>query len=127
MHFDLSTTEQHTGYPPWMLSTLYFVKFLPLLLWTEAFKNTRFWKTMKHSERTFISTKILWGIKDYTFSHGTEHTQSLRLKAMPQSDFKSWTNILKNQWIPNWRRKITHTHTYTHTKCWYTVRFLVSK
>jgi hypothetical protein len=37
----------------------------------------------------------------------------------------------KNQWIPNWRRKITHTHThtttYTHTMCRYTVGYLVSK
>jgi hypothetical protein len=39
----------------------------------------------------------------------------------------------KNQWIPNWKRKIIHTHTHTqthtypHTKCWYTVHYLVSK
>jgi hypothetical protein len=35
----------------------------------------------------------------------------------------------KNQWIPNWTRKITHTHTHTHTytKCWYNIRYLLSK
>jgi hypothetical protein len=44
---------------------------------------------MKHWERTFISAKILWGTKEYTFSHGTEHTLSVRLKAVAQIDFKA--------------------------------------
>jgi hypothetical protein len=44
---------------------------------------------MKHSENIFISTKILCGTKEFTFSHGTEHTKPVGLKAVPQSDFKA--------------------------------------
>jgi hypothetical protein len=50
---------------------------------------------MKHSESTFISAKILWVKKEDTFLHGTEHTQSVQLKAVLQSDFKAGTYILK--------------------------------
>jgi hypothetical protein len=82
---------------------------------------------MKDSERTFISAKILWGTKDYIFSHGTEHTQSLLLKAVFQSDFKPWTYILKISEFQIQQENLTHAHTHTHTKCWYTVRYLVSK
>jgi hypothetical protein len=52
-------------------------------------KHHKLWKNMKNWEMSFISTKILWGTKEYTFSHGTEHTWSLRLQAVPQSDLKA--------------------------------------
>jgi hypothetical protein len=79
-------------------------------------KHQKLWRNLKYSERTFISVKILWGIKDYTFSHGTKHTQSVRLKAVPQSDFKARTYILKNSEFQIEQEKShTHTHTHTHT------------
>jgi hypothetical protein len=85
-------------------------------------EHQKLWRNMKHSERTFIYSKILWDTKESPFQHGTEHTQSVRLKAVPQSDFNGWTYILKNQWIPNWTEKShihahKHTHMYTHPKC----------
>jgi hypothetical protein len=70
--------------------------------------------------------------KSTTFPHGTEHTQSLPLKAVPESDFKAWTYILKiSEFQIEQEKSHTHTHTHTHTykntKWWYTVPYLVSK
>jgi hypothetical protein len=64
--------------------------------------------------------------KSTTFPHGTEHTQSLPLKAVPENNFKSWTYILK---ISEFQieQENTHTHTYTSPKCWYIVLYLLSK
>jgi hypothetical protein len=76
-------------------------------------EHQKLWKTMKHSERTFISTKILWGTKEYTFSHGTEHTQSVRLKAVLQSDFKDWTYSIK---ISEFEIEQEKSHTHIHTQ-----------
>jgi hypothetical protein len=131
IHFDPRTIEEHTGCTPWKLNTPYSVKLLSSLLWTEAFRNTRNWRkpwsTRKgHSFRQRFSEVQ----KCTSFPHGTEHTQSVRLKAVPQSDFKSWTYILKiSEFQIEQEQSHTHTHTntYTHTKCWYTVSYLVSK
>jgi hypothetical protein len=99
-----------------MLTIPYSVKLLSSLLCTESFRNTRNcskpWSTQKgHS----FPQRFSGGTKEYTFSHGTEHTQSVWLMAVPQSDFKAWAYSL------------THRHTYAHTKCWYTFCYLVSK
>jgi hypothetical protein len=67
---------------------------------------------MKHLARTFISTKILWDTKESPIQHGTEHTQSVRLKAVPQSDFKTWTYILK---ISEFQIEQEKSHMYTPT------------
>jgi hypothetical protein len=67
---------------------------------------------MNHLWRTFISAKLLWGRKEYTFSHGTEHTQSVRLKAVPQTVFKPWTYILK---ISEFQIEQEKSHTHTNT------------
>jgi hypothetical protein len=105
-------------------------------LWSEDYRVThrvycmnayyqKLWKTMKHSERTFISAMILWGTKEYSFSswnwtHKVSATQGcLWLKVKSRFDIHS-----KTQWIPNCTRK---NHTHTHTKWWYNVRYLVSK
>jgi hypothetical protein len=95
------------------------VKLLSSVLWTEAFRNTRNrskpWSTQKgHSFLQRFS-----GVqKSTTFPHETEHTQSVRLKAMPQSEFKSWTYILKFNEFQIEKEKYTHTrkHKLTHNK-----------
>jgi hypothetical protein len=68
---------------------------------------------MKHLARTFISTKILWDTKESPIQHGTEHTQSVRLKAVPQSDFNGRTCVLKIREFQVEQEK-SHTHTHTH-------------
>jgi hypothetical protein len=69
-------------------------------------------------ERTFISIKILSGGKECKFSHGTEHTQSVQLKGVPQSDFKAYTYILKISESKLNKKTLTHTHTHAdiHTQ-----------
>jgi hypothetical protein len=127
---DLKTKEESTGYTPWMLSTPYSVKLLSSFLWTEAFRNTRNGENHEALGKDIHFHKILWGTKEYTFSHWTEHTQSVRLKAVLQCEFKAWKYIRKISEFQMEQEKshtLTHTHTYTHTKCWYTVRYLVSK
>jgi hypothetical protein len=114
MHFDPRTIEEHTGCTPWMLSTPYSVKLLSSLLWTEAFRNTRNcskpWSTGKvHSfPQRFSGVQ-----KSRRFLHGTKPTQSLRLKSVPQSEFKAWTYILKISEFQIEQEK-SHTHTDTH-------------
>jgi hypothetical protein len=95
--------------------------------------HQKLWRTLKHSERTLISVKILWGTKEYSFS-SWNWTHTLSVTQGCASKWIQGLNIhCKNQWIPNWTRKITHTHTHTHTqtyanpKCWFTVHYLVSK
>jgi hypothetical protein len=124
--------EEHTGCTPWMLSTPYSVKLLSSLLWTESFRNTRNcskpWSTRKgHSfPQRFSGVQ-----RSIIFPHGTQHTQSVRLKAVRQSEFKSWTCILKFHEFQIEQEK-SHTHTHTHNthihkqKCWYTVCYLGS-
>jgi hypothetical protein len=52
------------------------------------------------------------------------------LKAVTQSDCKIWIYILIISEFQIEQEKFclpTHTHAYTHTKCWYTIRYLVRK
>jgi hypothetical protein len=70
--------------------------------------------------------------KSTPFPHGTEHTQSVWLKAVTQSEFKSWMYILKiSEFQIEVQKSHTHTntktHTYTHTRFWYSVLYLVRK
>jgi hypothetical protein len=78
---------------------------------------------MNFSGRTFISGKILWCTKEYTFSLWNWTLTVIET----QGCASKWTQGLyihsKNQWIRNWTRKITD----THKKCWCTVCCLVSK
>jgi hypothetical protein len=81
---------------------------------------------MKQSESTFISAKIIWGTKDYTFSslhwtHTVSDTQGCASKWIQIMNIHSKVNEFKIE------QEKSYTHTYTHTKCWYTVRYLVSK
>jgi hypothetical protein len=61
-------------------------------------------------------------IFSWNWTHTVSATQGCASKWL-----QVWTIHFKNQRIPNWTCKSTHTHkhTYTHTKCWYTVRYLV--
>jgi hypothetical protein len=45
----------------------------------------------------------------------TEHTQSVRLKAVPQNDFNTWTYIVKINELKI-EQENTHTHMHTHTQ-----------
>jgi hypothetical protein len=127
IHFDLRTIEEHTDCTPWMLSTPYSVKLLSSPLWTEAFRNTRNcskpWSTRKgHSFPQRFS-----GLQKSTpFPHGTEHTQAVRIKAVPQNEFKACAYILKISEFQIVQEK-SHTHTHTYTKFWYAVDYLVNK
>jgi hypothetical protein len=111
-----------------MLSSLYSVKLLSPLLWTEAFRNTgncgKPWSTLKgHSFLQRFS-----GVQKSTNFLMELNTQSLRLKAVPQSDFKTWILILKiSEFQIEQEKAQTNTHTHTQTKCWYTVCYLVRK
>jgi hypothetical protein len=68
---------------------------------------------MKHSERTHISEKILYGTKGYSFSSWSwTHTVSVT-QGCASKWFQGFNIHSKHQWIPNWTRKITHTNTYT--------------
>jgi hypothetical protein len=80
-------------------------------------------QTMTYSERTFISGKILWGTKEYNFSSWYWIQQSVLVKAVPQSESKACTYILK---ISEFQIEQEKSHTHTHTKWWCTVRYLVS-
>jgi hypothetical protein len=135
IYFDLSTIEEHTGCTPWMPSTHYSVKLLSSLLWTEVFMNTRncskLWSTRKGHTFPKRFSMVQRGT---AFPHGAEHTQSVWLKAVPQSDFKGSTYILNTSEFQIEQEKShtqTHTHadacTYTHTKCRHAVHYLVSK
>jgi hypothetical protein len=127
IHFDPKTIEEHRVCTPWMLNTPYSVKLLSTLLWTEAFRNTRNcskpWSTRKgHS----LLQRFSGGTKEYTFSswnwtHTFSVTQGCASKWIQDLNIHS-----KKQWIPNWTRKLRHTHTthtHTNTKCWYDVRY----
>jgi hypothetical protein len=115
IHFD-SEVHKHTQ---WMLSIPYSEKLLPSLQWMETFRNTRNcgtpWSTQ--GGHSFISAKILWGTKHYTFpswnwTHTVRPTQGCSSKWL-------WglNQISTSQWMANWTRNITHTpiHTNTHT------------
>jgi hypothetical protein len=113
----LRSTLANTGYTQWMLSILYPEKLLPSLQWMAAFRNTRNcgipWNTREgHS---FLQ-RFSEGQNNTTFLHGTEHIQTERLKAVPQSDFGNPHQVSTNQWMENWKRNITQTtiHTNTH-------------
>jgi hypothetical protein len=96
----LRSTMVHTGYTYWMFSMPYSVKFLPSLLWTTDFRNTRNcgtpWNTQEgHS----FQQKISEGQKSTPFLHGTEHIQSEWLKPVPKSEFGDSTKFLQiSEW-----------------------------
>jgi hypothetical protein len=77
-------------------------------------EHQKLWKTIKHSERTFISADSRGYKRVHIFSWNWTHTVSAT-----QANSSKWIQVLyihsNNQWIPNWKRKITHTHTHTHT------------
>jgi hypothetical protein len=117
MHFHLRTIEEHTGCTPWVHITPYSVKLFSSLLWTEAFRNTRNGSKPGSIRKGHSFPQRFSGVQNSTpFPHGTEHTLSVRLKAVPQSDFDSWTCILKiSKFQIEQEKSQTHTHTQTHT------------
>jgi hypothetical protein len=122
-HFDPRSIEEYTGCIPQMLSIPYSVKLLSSLLWTGAFRNTRNWSKPWSTRKGHSFLLRFSGVqKSIPFPYGTEHTQFVRLKAVPQSELKACTYILKISEF-----QIEQEKSHTHTKCWYTVRYLVSK
>jgi hypothetical protein len=110
--------EEHTGFTPWMLTTPYSLKLLSSLLWEEASRNTRNCSKPWSTQKGLSFPKRFSGIqKSSTFPHGSEHTQSVWLKAVLQSEFKGITYVLNlvNSKLKKKNLTNTHTHTNTHT------------
>jgi hypothetical protein len=106
------------------------MKLLSSLLWTEALRNTRNcgkpWSTCNGHSFPQRSS----GVQKSSHFARDLNTQSVWFKFVPQSDLKAWTYILKISEFQIGQEKAnrdTHKHTNTHTKCWYTVCYLVSK
>jgi hypothetical protein len=111
--------EEHTGFTPWMLTTPYSLKLLSSLLWEEASRNTRNCSKPWSTQKGLSFPKRFSGIqKSSTFPHGSEHTQSVWLKAVLQSEFKGITYVLNlvNSKLKKKNLTNTHTHTLGHTQ-----------
>jgi hypothetical protein len=87
-HFDLRSTPAQTAYTQWLLGIPISVKLLPTLVWSAVFRNTRHWGVPRGTREghSFLQ-RFSAGQNSTPFLHESEHIQSGKPKAVPQSDF----------------------------------------